>query len=131
MKNSKIYIKKVGRNIMCFFIYLWSVNFLPQVLNDPRFNSRNVFGFFELFEVQNGLAFASGESWKARRKVIHQIFRSMGVGRNSFGQKVEAEVEKFVKHLDKLEKKELDIRVWMIAFDFNVKVETVDRYSHF
>ncbi|XP_063716185.1 cytochrome P450 2F5-like isoform X2 [Symsagittifera roscoffensis] len=116
--GSMVSLAIAGNNI--WDVWINDFDIVKEVLNDPRFNSRNVFGFFELFEVQNGLAFASGESWKAKRKVIHQIFRSMGVGRNSFGQKVEAEVEKFVKHLDKLEKKELDIRKYAGYLSNNV-----------
>ena len=92
-----------GSNI--WDVWINDYDIIKEVLFDNRFNSRSIFGFFTLFELNKGIAFDSGETWKVKRKLVGQAFRNMGVGRNSYGGMVESEVEKFMKHIENQDNK--------------------------
>lgn len=58
----------------------------------------------------NGVLATSGQHWKEQRKLILEIFRELGVGKNFLAEKIQEEVTMYVKELHSYQGQPTDIR---------------------
>ncbi|KAL8612107.1 hypothetical protein ACOMHN_013986 [Nucella lapillus] len=55
---------------------------------------------FNFMGNKRGVALSSGETWKEHRKVVLDILREMGLGKNILAEKIQQEVVDFLKELE-------------------------------
>ena len=95
---------------------IWDVWFqgfdlMKEVLHDPRFSSRTAFSLFEELGNDKGIAFASGEMAKVKRKMTLQIMRALGVGKSAFSSGIEEETDNLLKYLERFTNQDFYIQV--------------------
>ena len=88
----------IGLNI--WDVWIDNYDMIREVLHDSRFTNRTIFGLFEYLGNGYGVAFASGEEARVKRKLVLQILRHFGVGKTVFAQGIEMQIEKMLQHID-------------------------------
>ena len=94
----------------------WDVRFegydlIKEVLHDPRFSSRTNFELFDVLGNTKGIAFASGEPVKVKRKLTLQIMRALGVGKTAFSTGIEEVTNSLLIYLEQFENKNVYVQV--------------------
>ena len=92
-------------------VWVLDFNLIKEVLQDPRFSSRTNFLHLEELGFEKGIAFASGDQAKMKRKTIMQILRAMGVGKSTFTFRIEKETRNLLRFLDTLIGQDVPIQV--------------------
>ena len=92
-------------------IWVQGYDLVKEVLHDPRFANRSIFGPMTELNLEKGLGWATAEISKVRRKTMLQCMRAMGVGKTAFSAGVEEEIMSLLKYLDSFAGKPLYIQV--------------------
>ena len=92
-------------------VWIQDFDLIKEVLHDPRFSSRTAFSLFEELGNDKGIAFASGEMAKVKRKMTLQIMRALGVGKSVFSSGIEEETDSLLKYFEKITNQDFYIQV--------------------
>ena len=95
---------------------LWDVwvegyDLIKEILYDPRFANRSIFGPMKDLKLDQGLAFAPAHRAKSRRKTVLQIMREVGIGKTAFVTDCEENIEELLNHIAKIEGKSINLQV--------------------
>ena len=74
---------------------------------------------FDKVDANKGIVFASGESFKVKRRLTMQILRALGVGKSAFSTGIEEEANNLLLHLDQFAGQDVYIQVRTFARIFN------------
>ena len=77
------------------------------------------FSMFDKVDANKGIVFASGESFKVKRRLTMQILRALGVGKSAFSTGIEEEANNLLLHLDQFTGQDVYIQVRTFARKFN------------
>ncbi len=125
-----ISVSLLGRGVWDIWIQGYDVT--KEVLHDPRFSTRSVVGILQEMNFDKGLAWASNDVAKSKRKVMVQIMRTLGVGKSSFADGVEKEIKSMLQHFEKQSHQPIFIQVktsTIFSFDRKIYSQFVFRVS--
>ncbi len=107
--GSILSLSLVGHGIWDVWVQGYDV--IKEVLYDPRFANRSIFGPLVDIHVDRGIVFASADRAKVRRRAMLQIMREVGVGKTTFVTGCEENTEVLLNYLEKFERKPLYLQV--------------------